>query len=59
MFNINNDKNLKRTDVIDINAENDTVVCILTNCYEYEIDIALYESVAIDGLAFLVEKTNF
>ncbi len=52
-------KNLKRTDVIDINAENDTVVCILTNCYEYEIDIALYESVAIDGLAFLVEKTNF
>jgi len=48
-------KNLRRTDVSDINAKNETVICIITNCYEFEIDTALYESVSIDGLAFLVE----
>lgn len=52
-------KNLRRTDVSDINAKNETVICIITNCYEFEIDTALYESVSIDGLAFLVEQTKF
>ena len=38
----------------DLNAKNDTVICILTNCDQYDIDSALYESVSIEGLAFLV-----
>ncbi len=46
---------MRRTDVSDINAKNDTVICILTNCYEFEIDTALYESVSIGGIAFLIE----